>query len=380
MRQRQHPDPGTARAECLDENQLVALFDGTEQDPAVHAHLDICPDCRRVVAELARELAAEEEADFARQGGAAHRDDGLVSGEFDGRATWRGAIVGGRYRLLRFLGEGGLGIVWSAADQGGPDTAREAFALKFLKATEAARAKRFVREGRVTAALRHPNIVHVHDAFEAEGFPPVIVMDLLQGETLRACMRRVGRIELAPTITVLRSIVSALGEAHARGVVHRDLKPDNVFLSETQAGGRIVKVLDFGLAKLTALEGGFAATSPLTNSGHIVGTPTYMAPEQIFGEKDIDARADIWSLGVLAFECLSARRPVEGRTLGHALRAISTGKLTPLSEVAPDLPPAMTGLVMQMLSIDRSRRPSLYEIWEQLGAIGRYGGGSLDLG
>ena len=364
-----------ARSECLDENALVVLFDGAEQDAAVHAHLDVCPDCRRVVAELARELAAEEEAGFARRD-----DEALTAEDFDRSSAWCGAIVGGRYRLQRCLGEGGLGIVWSATSVMGSD--REAFALKFLKAPDPARAKRFVREGRVTAALRHPNIVHVYDAFEADGFPPVIVMDLLRGETLRTCMRRLGPLAIERTVAVLRAIVSALGAAHAQGVVHRDLKPDNVFLSEAHPApsAQTVKVLDFGLAKLTALEGGCAATSPLTHSGHIVGTPTYMAPEQIYGEKDIDARADIWSLGVLAFECLSGTRPIEGRTLGHAIRAISTGKLISLAKVAPAVPAAMTNLVTRMLSVDRARRPTLDEIDAVLAATARRGGGSVGLG
>ncbi len=342
-----------AATECLDENAVIALLEpGGGDDPRVQAHLDVCPDCRWVVAELARSLDVDGARSAMVSRDAASARVPLASG----------AVVGERYRLLHFLGEGGVASVWSATGLG--DSAGGAFALKFLKWTDPAAAKRFLREGRVTAALRHPNIVHVHDAFDPPGFPPVIVMDLLHGETLRAHLTRKGALSLAETAAIVRPMLAALAAAHARGVVHRDLKPDNVFLE-----GAVVKVLDFGLAKLTALEGGCAATSPLTNSGHILGTPTHMAPEQLFGEKEIDARAEIWSLGVVLFECLSARRPIEGRSIGQALRAISSGKLLSLAELAPALPTALTHLVGRMLSIERSRRPSLIEVGELLARL-----------
>ncbi|WP_394839274.1 serine/threonine protein kinase [Pendulispora rubella] len=341
-----------ASSECLDDNDLMALFEEgaaeTSRQKALHAHLDVCTDCRHLVAELARCLAEEGSmVSTAPLAGPA-----TVEEATDVRALWGGAIVG-PYRLERFLGQGGLGIVWAATHvtHGGD------FALKFLRTSESARAKRFLREARVTAALRHPNIVHVHEAFEPTGLPPVIVMDLLHGEPLRGPMRRMGTIPWNQTAALLRPIVAALAAAHARGVIHRDLKPENVFLT-----GDTVKVLDFGLAKLTAIEGGCAATAELTRSGHILGTPTYMAPEQVFGEKDIDVRADVWSLGVLAFECLSGRRPIEGRTLGHAIRAFSSGTILQLADVAPHLPPPVTSLVARMLSVERTKRPSLGEI------------------
>ncbi|WP_394850022.1 serine/threonine protein kinase [Pendulispora brunnea] len=342
-----------ASSACLDDNDLMALFENdgaaeTSRQKTLQAHLDVCSDCRHLVAELARCLAEEgslvaSTADLP--------DDGQAEAT-DVRALWGGAIVG-PYRLERFLGQGGLGIVWSATHvkQGGH------FALKFLKTSEPARAKRFLREARVTAALRHPNIVHVHEAFEAQGLPPVIVMDLLRGESLRAPMRRLGTIPWNQTSLLLRPIVAALAAAHAHGVIHRDLKPENVFLT-----GDTVKVLDFGMAKLTAVEGGCAATAELTRSGHILGTPTYMAPEQLFGEKDIDVRADVWSLGVMAFECLSGQRPFEGRTLGHAIRAFASGRILQLADVAPHLPGPVTSLVTRMLSVERTQRPSLGEI------------------
>jgi len=340
-----------ASSECLDDNDLMALFedDGayTSRQNALHGHLDVCTECRRLVAELARRLA--EEGSIVST---ADLPDEAPTEATDVRSLWAGAIVGA-YRLERFLGQGGLGIVWSATHVKDGGT----FALKFLKTSEPHRAKRFLREARVTAALRHPNIVHVHEAFETQRLPPVIVMDLLRGEPLRAAMRRMGRIPWAQAAAILRPVVAALAAAHARGVIHRDLKPENVFLT-----GDSVKVLDFGLAKLTAVEGGFAATAQLTRSGHIVGTPTYMAPEQVFGEKDIDVRADVWSLGVLTFECLSAQRPIEGRTLGHAIRAFSSGTIVQLANVAPHLPPSVTSLVARMLSVERTKRPSLGEI------------------
>ncbi|WP_394834923.1 serine/threonine protein kinase [Pendulispora rubella] len=345
------------RSECLDENELLAFFDAAAKgrpDAKRHAHLDVCAECRLLVAEFARS-AADDSIPVVDE----------LAPAFDGRPRWRGSLVG-RYRLERFIGEGGLGFVWAASDAQG----HEAFALKFLKPCEPDLARRLLREGRVTAALSHPNIVRVHEVFEAPGFPPAIVMDLLDGESLGARLRREGALPLGVTAAMLLAIAEALRAAHARGVVHRDLKPDNVFLT-----GASVKVLDFGFAKLTAMEGGFAATDRLTRTGQAVGTPSYMAPEQIFAEATVDARADVWSLGVMAFECLAGRKPIESRSMGPLLQAIAKGDLPRLDTHVAGLPSAVTDLVSRMLSTERSKRPSLEEIARALAPFASPDGG-----
>ena len=137
-------------------------------------------------------------------------------------------------------------------------------------------------------------------------------MDLLEGETLGAILRRDRRISLPDLSTILLPVLSALEAAHALGIIHRDLKPDNVFLCRTESS-LDVKVLDFGVAKLTATDGLAAQTQALTGTGSMVGTPYYMSPEQVFADKDLDARADIWSLGVIMYECLTRRAADRGR-------------------------------------------------------------------
>ncbi|MBK7397009.1 MAG: serine/threonine protein kinase [Myxococcales bacterium] len=197
-------------------------------------------------------------------------------------------IIAERYRLERVLGQGGMGVVWAARDL----RSEERVALKFLKAGEGGEAgiRRFVREARAAMALSHPNIVHVHTLTADRHGSPVMVMDLLEGESLATRLRRVRRLEVSTLAGILVQIVSAVGAAHAAGIVHRDLKPDNVFLVGEPPS---VRVLDFGIAKLTAREGDAAASTALTNTGAMLGTPFYMAPEQVFGERDLDHRADV---------------------------------------------------------------------------------------
>jgi len=223
-----------------------------------------------------------------------------------------GQVIAGRYRLERLVGEGGMGLVYSATHT----ITRKSVALKFLKVTGDEHVRRFLREARIAGTVRHPNIVEVHDILQLPGGgAPVMVMDLLRGESLAQRLEREQRVPLHELTAILLPVVSALGSAHALGIIHRDLKPENIFLTRGSAGGKDgVKVLDFGIAKLTAQEGD-AASSGITHTGAVMGTPYYMAPEQVFGEKAIDHRADIWALGVILYECVSGRKPIGGSSL-----------------------------------------------------------------
>ena len=275
-----------------------------------------------------------------------------------------GSVIGGKYRLDRVLGEGGMGEVWAATHT----LTNKGVAIKLLKADVAnpETLRRFVREARAASAVRHPNVVEVHDVLTLEDGSPAMVMDLLEGETLAQLLDRDGPIPLADLAAIMAPVLSAVGSAHAAGIVHRDLKPDNIFLAQLGDGRTEPMVLDFGIAKLLPF-GEELGGKALTESGVMMGTPFYMAPEQAFGERDVDARADIWSLGVILFECSSGRKPIEGETLGQVFKMITAGTLPALKHVAPHLPPAFIEMVEGMMKRDRDRRQaSLREPFELL--------------
>lgn len=252
-----------------------------------------------------------------------------------------------------------MGVVWVAHDLRDADPERRV-ALKFIKAAgaDANGLRRFQREARAAMALSHPNIVRVYELTADEEGAPVMVMELLQGESLARRLAFERRLDITSFAPIFAQLVSAIGSAHAAGIVHRDLKPDNIFLVGPRGGPASVRVLDFGVAKLTAVEGDAAATSALTGTGAMLGTPFYMAPEQVFGEKDIDQRADIWALGVILYECLSGRRPFDGENFGQVFKAVTRGSFVKLAEVAPHLPRDLLGLCDRMLTIERGERLS----------------------
>jgi serine/threonine-protein kinase len=277
-------------------------------------------------------------------------------------------LIADRYRLERPLGEGGSGVVWAATHT----MMQRQAALKFLKTGRADAVKRFFREARVSAALHHPNIVEVHDVFMMPGTEtPVMVMDLLKGESLGARLRRVGKLSAAEAARLLLPVVLALGAAHALGVVHRDLKPENIFLEGAETGDgllvtREVRVLDFGLAKLTASEGSMATTSRLTRSGVVLGTPQYLAPEQVTASENVDQNVDVWALGVVLYECVAGRRPFVGPGLPRLFREISNETPTPLVDMTQDVPPSLSAIVARMLDKTPAARPHLALVHEVL--------------
>jgi eukaryotic-like serine/threonine-protein kinase len=276
--------------------------------------------------------------------------------------SYVGEVLGG-YRAIAELGRGGMGIVLRATHV----ETGQAVALKVMSAVAAMKPemrKRFAREARATRATPHPNIVHVYEAFEHEGLP-VIALELLEGESLEEHLKKHGKLDLAETARIGMRVTSAVGTAHAAGIVHRDLKPDNIFLVRAPAPD--VKVLDFGIAKLTASEGLAAETAALTRTGALMGTPYYMSPEQSFGEKKIDHRADIWSLGIILYRCLTGVLPTRGDTLGDVLRKVVSADFQPLRELAPSVPEEVASLVHQMLRLRPDDRPwDLREIHDVL--------------
>lgn len=267
-----------------------------------------------------------------------------------------GETIGERYKLERLIGEGGMGFVWAATHL----ITKKPVAIKALRDTSNQQVvQRFLREARAACAVRHPNVVEIHDVIVVDG-SPVMVMDLLEGESLGQRVEREKSIPLDELATILLPVVSAVGAAHHVGIIHRDLKPDNVFLSRTKTGTE-VKVLDFGIAKLTHAEASHGQTAALTGTGAILGTPYYMAPEQIFSEKDIDHRADIWAIGVMMYECLAGVRPTQADGIGQILKIVTQDGVKPLRTVKPDLPPDVLDLIDRMLTRERSKRPSSLE-------------------
>jgi serine/threonine protein kinase len=226
---------------------------------------------------------------------------------------------------------------------------------------------RFLREARSASAVRHPNVVQIYDIVELDDGIPMIVMELLAGESLKARLKRSHLLDVRETAQVLLPVVSAVGAAHSLGIVHRDLKPDNIFLAEDERHGRRVKVLDFGIAKQNAADPD-SQDPGLTTTGVMLGTPFYMSPEQVFGDSDIDHRADVWALGVLIYECLTGVRPTQADGVGQVLKLIMKGSIRPLSSAAPTVARELAGLVDRMLSRERTDRPPISEVFDVLRA------------
>ena len=263
--------------------------------------------------------------------------------------------VAERYTLRHRIGEGGMGEVWAADSTA--DGKR--VALKFMKedAVTPALRRRFLREARAANAIRHTAIVEIQDIIELEDGAPVLVMECLQGESLADKLAREGKLPLRELAALMQPVVSAVGLAHSLGIVHRDLKPENIFLAKREQGRIDVKVLDFGIAKLTALQGEAAQSASLTGTGTLLGTPYYMSPEQIFGEKDIDHRADIWALGIIIYEALTGLLPTEGENVGQVLKVVVASRIPPIEQLEPDLPEDICALVAHMMERRRDDRP-----------------------
>ncbi len=277
-----------------------------------------------------------------------------------------GTEIDGRYRVIRLLGEGGMGAVYEVEHLGvGKRLAVKMLHAHYARQPEAV--KRFAREARAAAAIGHPSIVEVIDTgmHRAE---PYMVMELLRGETLAERLARAAVISTRETCVIIGSVLSALASAHAKGIVHRDLKPENVFLADH--GGTTVKLLDFGVSKFRRDAGTLYET---TQEGLPVGTPAYMAPEQWMGRRDIDHRADLFAVGVMLYEMLTGGFPYEGASQGELFLEIVRGSEAPPlpSSIAPGVPRAIDAVVLQALRRDRDERfQSAREFLEAIRAFG----------
>ena len=262
-----------------------------------------------------------------------------------------GQTIAGKYRLNRILGSGGMASVWSATNV---FTERE-FAIKFMlpqiaRTPEAAR--RFLLEAKVSGRINHPNIIEVIDVGQAEDGSLFLVMELLNGVSLEAAVRRQKPPMLVHEFfATMREVADALAAAHRNGVVHRDLKPTNVFLHKDRDGRVVPKVLDFGVSKV--LEEGNDA---LTVVGTILGSPLYMSPEQAMGAEGIDGRTDIFAFGAILFEALCGTRAYDAPNFNALIVAIATTQPKSIDEVAPHLPESQRSLVRECLVTDKAKR------------------------
>jgi serine/threonine-protein kinase len=267
-----------------------------------------------------------------------------------------GALVGGRFKIERLIGRGGMGEVYAARHNA---TGKEV-ALKVIRSAQGSgkdHVRRFMREARAATAIQHPNVIEVFDVFaDAEG-NPVMVMELLKGEPFSRYRERAGALRLHETATLLLPAVRALRAAHEKGIVHRDLKPDNVFLASTPDGGRTTKVLDFGIAKvLDPARISSETQGQQTNTGSILGTPHYMSFEQAMSDKAVDHRTDIWAMGVMIFEALTGRRPLTYDTLGQMYATFLQGTVPSIREFVPDLPLDVAASLDRCLAKERAAR------------------------
>ncbi|WP_437680897.1 protein kinase domain-containing protein [Sorangium sp. So ce131] len=256
-----------------------------------------------------------------------------------------GDLFANRFELERLVGEGGMGVVWRALDR----RTSEPVALKVIRRQSDYYIARFQREARVLADLQHPGIARYVDHGATDDGRYYLAMEWLEGETLAARLAR-GPLGVQDSLSLVGRVAEALAVVHARGSVHRDLKPDNLLL----VGGSLaqVKVLDFGIVRLAN------ATSALTSPGVPLGTPAYMAPEQVRSKPDIDARADVYALGCLLLECLTARPPFVADQLVAVLAKVVFEEPPRPSALRPGLPVWVDALVELLLAKDRALRPA----------------------
>ena len=267
----------------------------------------------------------------------------------------------GKYRIVRLMGEGGMGAVYEAVHP----VLKKRFAIKTLLPAVAvqrdARA-RFLREAEAASRINHPNVVAVLDV-GTEGDTPYLVMEFLDGETLDALLERRPVLPVADAVDLMLPVISAVSTAHEHGVIHRDLKPQNIFLSRGPWGEAIPKVLDFGVSKLVDDREAVA----LTGTQAMLGTVTYMSPEQARGARGVDARSDQYAIGLILYEMVTGTRAHPGESALEILHHIANGIFVPPRTARPELPVAMEAVLLRCLAAQPSDRyPSLRALGQAL--------------
>ncbi|HET8933508.1 MAG TPA: serine/threonine-protein kinase [Polyangiales bacterium] len=269
--------------------------------------------------------------------------------------------------MVDVVGSGGMGVVYRAQNI----VTAKYVALKWLhpRFASGVGGERLLREARAASLLKHPHIVDVYDLTKDTASDTwVLVMELLKGETLREYMQRSASIKLSSFIALISPAIGAVVAAHELGIVHRDLKPENIFLERVPSANRVVpKVLDFGIAKLND-----PGSRTLTATGTTLGTPYYMSPEQYLGEKDIDARTDVYAFGALLYEAITGRMPHTASSLPALALKVTTVDVPPVKSLCPSIPSSLARLVDWSLARNREDRvPSLKLLQDELELFAR---------
>lgn len=258
-----------------------------------------------------------------------------------------GLVLNDRYRLRERIAKGASGPVFAATDEstGAP------VAVKLLNpvASDELR-RRFLRESTVCATIVDPHVVRILGVGTLHPDVPYIVMELLVGRDLRQHLRERGAFPLDLAVEVGVQVCEGLAAVHAQGIVHRDLKPSNLFAVARDDGGVLIKILDFGVSKANDLD------DNITETGAFLGTPRFMAPEQVLGARHVDARADVWSLGAILYELLTGRPPYNEKTVPRLLRAIEVGPPPAPSMLRPTLPVEIDPVVLACLEREPAAR------------------------
>jgi len=262
------------------------------------------------------------------------------------------------YKLGKLLGQGGMGAVYEALDT----RSGAQVAVKLLHSSEANQnngcLSRFRREVQVAGSIDTPHIAALLDAgADPETGAPFMVMERLEGEDMNQLLRRVGSLAPHVALRIAAQVCEGLMKAHEKGIIHRDIKPANLFLSKAEGGRIVVKILDFGIAKLTLASWQNVSSGGLTRTGSLLGSPQYMSPEQVRMARTVDTRADVWSLGVVLYHALSGHVPHEELdTFGDLIIAICSELPKPLQEIAPWVPAEVAAIVQKALSFDPGAR------------------------
>jgi serine/threonine protein kinase len=264
-----------------------------------------------------------------------------------------GRVLAGKYRVERVLGQGGMGVVVAAHHI----HLDEKVAIKFLlpeAVTSAEVVGRFVREARAAVRIKSEHVARVSDVGTLEGGEPYMVMEFLDGSDLAVWLQQRGALPVEQAVEFILQASEAIAEAHALGIVHRDLKPANLFVVRRADGLLSIKVLDFGISKVTGPAG--SADANMTRTNAVMGSPLYMPPEQMAASRNVDARADIWALGVILYELLTGRAPFSGETLPEVCMKIATEPPPPIRSLRPDIPPEVEAVILRCVEKDRGRR------------------------
>jgi eukaryotic-like serine/threonine-protein kinase len=282
-----------------------------------------------------------------------------------------GTILAGKYRVDGVLGEGGMGIVVRAHHE----VLHQQVALKFLTgaaATNGDAVERFLREARAAVKIQSEHIARIVDVGTLDTGSPFMVMELLEGADLSDVIRTQGPMHVAQAVDCVLQAIDAIAEAHAIGIIHRDLKPSNLFLASRADGTDIIKVLDFGISKVTFAEGS-TAQAALTSTQTMMGSPLYMSPEQFRSAKKVDPRTDIWSLGVILYELLTGIAPFDGETMGEVFAAVLENEPAPVRSLRPDVPPPLEQAIMRCLR--KSPKERFVHAGELARALAPFGSG-----